>query len=343
MRYYDVKITGKTTREYTSHPNGTSAPPDPGALQVELDLFAGNFAVPQGGQNIASYVRIWGISIQDIAQASDLNMTDVAVYGGMGVGLPLANPAEAGLLIQGVCQQALGNWIGTEMTLDLFLIAGSSATGGASGAQNITINWKAGTPLAQAIQNTLTTAFPGYTVTTNISPNLVLPSDQVGVFATLPQFATWVEQISQAILSPGALIGPWASEGDVVDNQYPGVQIQLNGKTFNVSDGTTKTTPIAISYTDLIGQPTWVSPGIVQVTCVMRGDLQAGAFVTLPPTRVTTTQAAMTQSSLLRQSSIFQGTFQVKSIRHVGNYKAPDARAWISVLECVSQQAGVVQ
>lgn len=313
MRYYNVSVSdasGSQLLAYTSHPNGTAMPPDPGALNVEMDIFAVPFATAKTG----SYVRLWGIPLSQIAQAFNLNNQNISIYGGMGKGLPLANSAQAGLLVTGAIQQAFANWIGTDMTLDLILMPGSAPN---DAAHNLTVNWKAGTPLSQAIQNTLATAYPGYQANISISPNLVLAHDEPGFYGSLPQFAQYVKARSQ----------------DIIGGNYAGVDITLNGTTFNVFDGTTQQNPRQIDFTDLIGQPTWIDAGTVQATCVMRGDLSVGDWVKLPPSLVTVTPSAMSAYSQQRQGSIFQGTFYIAQIRHVGNYKQPSGAAWTTVLD----------
>jgi hypothetical protein len=37
--------------------------------------------------------------------------------------------------------------------------------------------------------------------------------------------------------------------------------------------------------------------------------------------------------SQFRNSSVFQGNFQVTQVRHVGNYRQPDASAWATTID----------
>ena len=141
MRYYKIVITDPSSgnvitppgfdgllggASYTSFVNGQSLP---GAWNVELDIPVIGAATPQGSAG----ARIWGISRQEISQANDLNGKNISIFGGMQKGLPLANPAQSGLLVQGFIFQAFGNWIGTDMTLDFVINPGqatSSTPGG---------------------------------------------------------------------------------------------------------------------------------------------------------------------------------------------------------------------
>jgi hypothetical protein len=67
------------------------------------------------------------------------------------------------------------------------------------------------------------------------------------------------------------------------------------------------------------------------VKVVMRGDLKIGDKITLPPTRVVSTPAAQ---SGINSRLTFQGTYTIKSLRHIGNSRQADGSAWVTVIEC---------
>lgn len=317
MRYYAVVITdldAGTKFTYTNKtPSGTW---DPGGLQIELDISTTHFAEPFG----ASYVKITGVPLQQIIQSQNFNpkpdgtgYKQISVYGGMLAGLPLATPAQAGLLCQGLIQQCFGNWQGTETSLEFMIISGGYPNG------NITpliTNWPAGTPMKTMITNTLNQAFPGYKLQINIKDNLVLTHDEQGFYGTMGQFAEYVQNISRDIIN---------IEG------YPGVRIVVNQNTFIIDDASTPVTPTNILFTDLIGQPTWVGPNQISCSLVLRGDLQVFDYIKLPPTQV---QTQAQSYALYRQASAFQGSFQILSLRHIGNLRTSDASAWISTATC---------
>lgn len=316
MRYYDIKITkagGGQPITYTSFVNGQT---NLNALNVVLDIPVIGQATPMG----AAYVQIWGIPLSDISQANNLKNATIEIRGGMQKGLPLANPAQAGLLVKGFIQQAYGNWINTDQTLDLIILPGPGpATATAQPApKNIVLNWTAGTPLGTALTSTLQTAFPGLKQNINISPNLVLAHDEPGFYGNLNQLAAYVKRISQSIIG----------------GTYPGADMLIQQDQIVVYDGTPAASgakqPTKIAYQDLIGQPTWIEAPAIQYKCVMRADMQVGDECTLPPTVVTNTQQAA--SSLVNQSANFQGTFQVSQLRHIGNFRQPDAASWVSVI-----------
>src|SRR3974390_1161091 len=205
MRYYKIDIDDGGTVFTSLNGDGST---DPAALQVELDIPVAPYATPAG----AGWVRVWGVPLQQIAQTKDLNNKSVKVYGGMAKGLPLANPAQAGLLVQGTIYPAFGNWIGTDQTLDLIIpppFGTSGGQGAPPGGQvaNIVHNWKQGTPLSSAIKSALQTAFPTYTVNVSIGSNLSLPRNDVGYYETMGQYASHLKNLSQRLKKSPSYIG----------------------------------------------------------------------------------------------------------------------------------------
>lgn len=289
-----------------------------GAQNIELDIQAAPLHIPTG----AAYLKIWGISLAEISQASNLNNMSIEIYGGMAKGLPLANPAQSGLLIQGSIQQAFGNWVAVNQTLDIMI---NTPYGEATKPRNIVLQWKRGQKLADAIDNSLAVAFPEYKRVININSNLVLTSDQEpGYFQTAAQFAFYLRQLSISILG-----------GD-----YPGVDVLLTQDTFSVYDNTTLSTPTELKFTDLIGQPTWIGFNQIQVNCVMRADLDVGDYVQMPKLPLlTTTSASQSQYSSNKNKSGFQGIFKITRMRHVGNYRQPPGEAWVTAYEMTLEKA----
>lgn len=301
---------------YTSYYNNQSIP---GALQIELDIPLANYATPMGD----AFIRIWGISLKEISSATQFNPQfgpdalrafSISVYGGMQRGLPLANPSQQGLLAQGSISQCLGNWIGTDQTLDIIF---GPFVGTNDSPKNLPFNWKKDQPLAEAIEQALKTAFPTIDRKIEISPDLKISYDQPGFYRTLEQFAYVVKQISAAIIG----------------GTYRGVDIFIHNNTFIVTDQTTEKDPKQIYFVDLIGQPTWIGGIAMQFKCVMRGDVTIGDFVKLPPAIVTTGSAA--PSALVNLKSAFEGVFRINQIRHVGNFRQPDASAWVTTFDAI--------
>lgn len=322
MRYYNIVISGGGGQPivYTSHPNGTSQPPDPGALNVELDLLVYPFATPGGN----SFIRIWGISLQTQAQASLLNGQNITVSGGMGKGLPLANPQQAGPLASGTVWQALANWQGVNMTLDLYMIPGQApaqATANAAGnpdlPASIALNWQAQQPLSAAIKPCLQAAYPGYTINVSLNSNLTPAYANPHYCGSLVELAQWLLPVTQ----------------QMIGGSYPGVSITVTGTTINVFDNTNPPPAKMIMFNDLIGQVTWIAPQTVQAACVMRGDLKVGDVVTMPSGQIATQAQSYSQ---FRQSSAIKGTFTIVKVHHVGNFRDPMGASWTTIIDAVT-------
>ena len=300
---------------YTNWVNGT---PFPAAWNIEMDVYVVQEHQPIGG----SFIRIWGISLQEIGQANNLVGKNISVSAGMQVGLPLSNPSFAGLLFKGWVYQAFGNWIGTEMTLDLYFLPGNSPKSGKPAPKNLIWNQPAGQPMATTIKNTLATAFPGFPLNINVNPKLVRPSADVGFYGTVNELATYVNRTSRDIMN---------------DPNYSGVAIVLDNNAFTVQDWNLKTNSSGsqkqINYVDLIGQPTWIESPQIQFKCPMRADLNIFDLIKLPNTLVTNTQAAA--SNLTNQTANFQGGFKIMREHHMGVFRQPTAEAWVSVFDAV--------
>jgi len=317
VRYYRIEIadpdTGTILQQWTSLLGGKT---DPGALDVEFDIPVTLLNAPAG----SGYVRLWGVSLAMVAQATAFNPPPggrgklITVSGGMQAGLPLAKPEQARVLITGLIQQAFGNWLGVDMTLDLLFTAGDINP---AVPHNFNVSWQAGTAMSVMIGNALRTVFPGFKQDIVLDPKLVLNHDGNGYFATIYQFAAYVSTISAAIEG---------SEG--VENA--GARISIRENTFYVRDRSTQTKPIQIMFNDLIGQVTWRSTASVSIICVMRGDLLVGDLILMPAGQVTTTAQSQSQ---YRQGSAIMGSFVITSVRHVGRFRNPDGQAWVSVIE----------
>lgn len=296
----------------------------PGALNIEFDIPVYAMSQPLGG----SHLRIYGISLQEIAQRSDLNGKMIDVFAGMARGLPLAKPQQAGLIFHGKIFQAFGNWQGTNQTLE-FVIQPDFGTPDVP--RNISFHWRAGTSLSDALTVTLSTAFPDYAIKIAISPNLRLAHDEPGYYHSLPQFAQMLNGITKAIIG-----------GD-----YGGVQIMLNGKTIVVMDGTqtlpglsSPSSPKQIAFEDMIGQPTWIDTGTVNVSFVMRHDLAVNDYIQFPTGLMSPYVLTMPNAAVPNQpassKTAFQGVFSIRDLHHFGSFRQPDANAWVTMVNAVS-------
>ena len=320
MRYYRIDITQTNGQPYlfkslSGYPLSSLLPngnPNRAALTVEFDLPVTNVTTP----NNNCWLRIWGLGLQDLGNAADLNDLNISIYAGMSKGLPLANPAQSGLIIQGQIFQAFGNWVGTDQTLDLNIISGGNAgtIGSPDTPGNYPFLWPAGSPLAAAIAQTLKTALPGLTQSINISPNLVLSYTQAGHYQSREQFADFIARITQPITGTA-------------------VQIAVNGASVTVWDGSgvTSQTPVKqIAFQDMIGQPTWIDALTISVKFVLRADLNISSVIQLPPSLVTQTQQSLLR---FRDKSTFSGAYQILQVQHFGNSRQPDAASWNTTIQ----------
>lgn len=343
MRYYSLAITRNDGSLYTFKSIGAAAAPgvtltsllpsgpqspitgltNPAALTIEMDIGIANVTDPDNSQG--AYMRIWGLGLQDLGHASDLNGLNISLSAGMARGLPLANPQQAGVIMQGQIFQAYGNWVGTSQTLDMVFYGGGAGVGSPDTPGNYPFVMPAGTTLAKAIANTLSIALPNLPPSISISPNLTLNYDVTGHYPSLATFASFVQALSQGIIG---------------GTTYPGVTISItNGQAINVFDGLGPT-PIsavkAIAVSDLIGQPTWIGAQAVSVKTVLRADIHVGDQISLPQTIFTQSQAAIQQFSSNPQSSLtFSGIFWVSQVHHYGNSRQPDAASWTTVYQVV--------
>jgi hypothetical protein len=324
VRYYDIQLfkpgSSAVFKEWTSFPQvGASKQADPGALNVLIDAYVNALAQPQS----LGSIQLWGISLQDVAQANNFTNCNINVYAGFQAGLPLNNPSQAGLILSGYVFQSFANWQGTDMTLD-FVIATQGNV--ASQNTNVALSWAAGTPLAEALTATLKTALPNIKPNIQINSNLVLAHDESGVYPSLVSFAQALKPITQ----------------DAIGGTYPGVDIVLTPDSISVYDGTTQTAPKQIAFQDLMGQPTWIDNQTIQFVSPMRSDLHLSDYIKMPqgllgvPGAVVTTASSQPQA---RQQSVFNGTFMVSLVHQLGNFRQADGQSWVTITNAVAQAA----
>lgn len=322
MRAYSITLTDPSGAVYTppslvganlqatwaSFVNGKDIP---GALNIELDAPVFTQATPMG----RAWVRVWGISLQEIRQASQLTNFGLKMSAGMSPGLPLANQKQYGPVLQGKVYQALGNWQGTDQTLDLFVYPD---VGTLDNQVNLTLHWPANTMLAQALQNMLQTAYPSFTIQVNINSGLVQARDEDGTFTSLEGLAQWCREKSLSIVGT---------------ENYLGVAFSAVGTAIVVYDNgippDAATSAKKIAFTDMIGQPVWLDFPTISFKTVMRSDISVGDYIELPPNVATATPGSLIGTPL-RSSFAVQGTYQVQVVRHLGNFRQPDGDSWVT-------------
>jgi hypothetical protein len=315
---------------------------NPGSLNVEFDFAEFVQGIP-GSEAGASTLTIHGVSLEDIQQASDFYGLTLTMKAGMSAGYPLANPAQAGVIMFGTILQSFGNWIGTEMTLDFVVIA-SQFTQEVPG--NFTFDWQPGTSLQDALRLTFTSAYLSRSAISILPPTIVFqlsrtyapqPNGHRGRYSTLRNLSAFINSLTK----------PTSPDGNGVYISY------LNASnTILVFDGLGESPkhPVQIQFTDLIGQPTWVAPYTMQFMTVLRADIGVGTWIRMPqglygPGAITTTGGAFQSRGApgpsyplsLKYQSSFRGKFLVKSVRQIGNYRDPEGSSWSTVFQCAPQ------
>lgn len=330
MRYYEINILGKDgkiEKQYSSLKNGSF---NPGALMVEFDILRFGESTPQG----ESHLAIWGIGPKEMQQArQNLFGKRIQIFAGMSKGIPLAKVWNKKLVIDGYILQVFGNWQGTELRLDFIITTGpvSDEDQAKIGSVNITFPWSVGQKLSVALTRCFQT-LGGYKPQISISDRLVLNYDR-------PLFCNTLTSLAKDLKS--------FSLSQIKDAGYSGIEFAIvNGKEIRVWDndydhqpdnsslgsaGKRSQNPILIEFIDLIGQPTWISFGVVSLVCVMRADIQTGDHILMPLKSRPIIQAS--SWSQYRDDSAFTGQFVVQSVRLIGNSRQPTADSWITIIE----------
>lgn len=342
MRKYEIVITDQNGAPKTvSDPQGlynfggTFSSVDlfgktkPGALNIELDIPVSVFNSPLGGASL----KIYGVGLPMMSQAAQFNPSidgtqynNIEISAGMAKGLPLAKPSQYSVILSSRIQQAFGNWQGTSQTLDFIMV---QPAGTPIDPLNIQFFCKKDEQIATALKTTLQTAFPAVAdITINISEQLVAPEDIVKTCDTLSELAIFLNKKSKSILK---------------DKNYPGIQISFFNNEINAYDYSSalSSNVIDIEFTDLIGQPTWISPYTLSFKTVMRGDLKLGTKIRMPKQSalkglILTMPGSMSQ---YKSTVDFQGEFYISQIRHQGIFRQASADSWVTVIQAFSLNA----
>jgi len=321
MRYYRLEVTDKNDKPIFiegTHPFILDSSDNPrGALHIEFDI-------PALGADTAvtgSSVVIYGLPLTIISQQVNFFGGSLKLYAGFQSGLPLAKPQQAGLIAAGQINNPYGNWIGTHQTLNLgFNPVGKKDKDGKT--NYLTLDGKKGEKLADALKRCLKNTFPQKTININIYHDLVLVDDFKGHYLSITQLASDVKGITPGLLR---------------QTGYTGVQIVLQNNQINVFDSSKASAGIKIAIDEFIGQPTWVNFGQVSFKTPMRADLQVGDRVTFPIASDSAFMVSTPQARLQWHKLNFSGTFQITSMRHIGQYSHADGEAWVTIFEAATE------
>lgn len=329
MRYYDIAVlnatSGQPIAHWTSYPAGLQGPPDPNALLVEFDALTIDHSTTSSNAMIA----VHGLGITALNEAQSYFGQTVELRGGMGPGLPLANPRQAGLLLRGTIFQAWGNWVGTEMALNFIVTPGPLVPDEHGIAGNFGINWTRGQTLQAALTQTFRVAYGAKVpqIVFTLGGAYVASTDTPGVYPTL------------------ASLGGAIEAATAFDPHGP-VRIYLHAGKIIVTDQapTSAATVHPVLFTDLIGQPTWIGTDQIQVTTVLRADLDVGDTIQITGAQgqalpggpgFATIGGNNVFPNSFRYRAAFSQPLRIIQMRHIGNSRASDAAEWTTVVNCV--------
>jgi hypothetical protein len=228
---------------------------------------------------------------------------------------PVARPRDAGGL------GGLGSIVGDALTSALgalgsdlgpiFQQLANSFGGGMFRAlpANIIHNMQIGQPLESAIQQTLSTAFPGKNIVLDIAKGLTQTFQDAGFYQNAGQYFGFLKSLS-ASLAGGK-----------------GISAYVDGNKVHLTDWTQALGWVVLDYSDLIGQPTWCGIDQLQFSSVLRVDLSPPAEVILPATLFATAPVETNLGAVSMQTSLPQGCQLMRS-RFVGDSRSPDGTQW---------------
>jgi hypothetical protein len=225
---------------------------------------------------------------------------------------------------------------------------------------NMIHNMMPGMSLDSAMQQTLGTVFPTSKIVSLIKGGLTLPYQDAGFYQTLGQYAGYAKTLSKSIVNGaggggglpgiGALsVGSMAGGGGGSGGNYDGVNIYPVKDKIFLHDGTRNSGEVTLRFIDLIGQPTWVKPGVINFMTPMRADIVPTMTVTLPPNTLQTIgQDAINMygphggSGILPHSLAinFQGSFTVQHVMVIGDSRHPDGKSWALSVQATLGGAG---
>lgn len=313
-RLYSLELTppgaASPSKIWTSYTGKTF---NPSAQNIEYDVLVAPFDTPTG----MSTITVYGVALQDLMQPQNFVNSVLELKAGMGAGLPLVNPAQAGTIMKGTVYQCFGNWEGLDQSLDLVVNPGIYTT---QKPGNFSFNWVSGVLLSEALRQTLSVAYPNTKITINISADLLLNYTVPHVCGTLEEFAQFIGEMTDGNFGNRVSIGIMNGSVVVYDSAY-------------------NPAPVQLVFTDFIGQPTWLAVNTIQIKLVARSDLQIGSIVRMPqgfqnlPGFVTTTANSFPSTS--KYQTAFQNNFIVSEVRQIGNFRSNDAAQWSTIINCL--------
>lgn len=284
------------------------------ALDIAFDISVGPLALAYVG----SYVEVFGVSIQDVANIHKWQGGTLSLYGGFSAGFPLANPAQYGLLAKGYVLQAFGNWTGTHQSI-IFILAPTASD------NQVVFHWAVGQKLSQAVTSAIKSSYPGITVVSNLTNDPVATTEDAHLCSSMYGLFSYIKSITYKL-------GLAKSIG--------GIQAKVSGVQVILYDSPMKSTVTTFDFDDFQGQPVnfgYGSSSTVQATLNLRADLSIAANFKFPSqvaAGYSITQPA-SPSPLAKNSSVMKGQFMINFLRHVGRFRDPQGLSWVTVVNGV--------
>lgn len=324
MRYYEIVISPSDKTKKSFDPITFSTLTNTGnvngaALSMYIDVM--QYPFNQSRQN--GYIKIRGVNFNVLNQTANFNFAKIKISVGMSKGLPYATAApKPGLIIDGTILQCFGNWIGTDVSLDLVV---GPATYNPNINTNIPFDWGTAETLEQAVRKSLGVAYPSVPVNGSFSDKLKYTEPQWGTYNNLLEF-------SKQVFAYSKQINPSSS--------YAGATITSTATGFLLTDGTVAPPKkINVNFQDIIGNLTWKNVAKIQAKLVMRSDLNIGDVITFP--KGTPALNVINNFSQFRNDISFQGDFVISQIRHNGDSRQVSSDAWCTIVDAVIK--GVAQ
>lgn len=311
MRYYNILISNPDGSKFLEFEgkNGTG-------LNIEL-----NAVINDLSQTGTATLKVFNLPLKYFLRQSEFRGKTILIKGGMSKGLPLANPAQQGILIFGEIQYGIGERI-KGINFHTFSIIYTAATPPKNG---FILDWKKGTKLSDALRNTMQNA--GVTAN-NFNIKLddekwIATHDQQSCFATDKQLGDFLSKTTNGVIK----IAP-----------------NSPAKKYLITDGSAvKQKPKVISIFDFVGQPTWnggTSPdgkivtGNFDLPVILRGDIFWFDEIEIqnPLVFKVGVNAAIGLPDFARVG--FTGKAQVVQLTFIANYAAASGENWVTILNC---------
>lgn len=347
MRYYRIEIPSKIHRFEVTGEGGKyiqltpsenlffvcsshldNGQMDRGALNVVFNITLSYLHESSLG---ASFVEIQGVPLSLLNQANNLMGKYVRILGGMTKGYVVEKDTY-GVLLEGIITEPYGNWAGTNQSLSFFL-------GPTRVVMNpdITVSWKKGQKLSDAIRLALANQFKNAKIEMDITNDQQCLLDQGAVYHGLINFANAINMMQRT-----------------GKNDKP-IVIYESGGTIYVTDNTDDRfgKRIQLKAADLIGQPVWSDNSNITVELLMRSDIYVNDIINFPKEahyfglikpadHGSPFNFNRGINANQKNNVIFQGDFLVTSIQHIGNYKSPASNEWITFLTLASLENAIV-